>query len=82
MCGNFPDYATIVVAANEKIDFHTGSGLEPFKLAFGFNIPVFVVITKVDCVRQVELNAQIQVVRLINWINRIKGEENSRNAFL
>jgi GTPase len=52
ICSHYPDYALIVVDAKAGL---TQTSVDHFKLAFAFNVPVIVVITKIDLVSQDQL---------------------------
>ena len=45
ICSHYPDYALIVVDAKAGL---TQIAVDHFKLAFAFNVPVIIVITKID----------------------------------
>lgn len=47
ICSHYPDYALIVVDATAGL---TQATIDHFKLAFAFNVPVIIVIAKVDLV--------------------------------
>lgn len=44
ICSHYPDYALIVVDAKGL----TPTAIDHFKLSFAFNVPVIIVITKID----------------------------------
>ena len=46
ICSHYPDYALIVVDAKGL----TQTAIDHFKLSFAFNVPVIIVIAKIDCV--------------------------------
>ena len=52
ICSHYPDYALIVVDAKAGL---TPVAIDYFKLAFAFNVPVIIVITKIDTVSSDEL---------------------------
>jgi elongation factor 1-alpha len=52
ICSHYPDYAMIVVDAQNKF---TATTVDHFKLALAFNVPIIVVITKIDLVTFDEL---------------------------
>jgi elongation factor 1-alpha len=45
ICSHYPDYALIVV---DSISGLTPSAIDHFKLAIAFNVPVIIVLTKID----------------------------------
>jgi elongation factor 1-alpha len=56
LCVNFPDYALIVVDAqvcsvNKKIEKNI---LDNFRIAFAFQVPVIICLTKIDCIEDQE----------------------------
>ena len=52
ICSHYPDYALIVVDAKAGL---TQIAVDHLKLAFAFNVPVIIVITKIDLVTQDQL---------------------------
>ena len=52
ICSHYPDYALIVVDAKAGL---TPVAVDHFNLAFAFNVPVVIVITKQDTVSLDEL---------------------------
>lgn len=48
ICCHYPDYALIVVDAKAGL---TQITRDHFKLSFAFNVPVIIVITKIDLVK-------------------------------
>jgi elongation factor 1-alpha len=52
ICSHYPDYALTVIDPSQPVDAVT---TDHIKLAFAFNVPVIVVITKVDKVSQDQL---------------------------
>lgn len=49
ICSHYPDYALILIDALAGL---TKTAIDHFKLAFAFNVPVIIVITKVDVVSE------------------------------
>lgn len=45
ICSHYPDYAMIVVDAKAGL---TPTAIDHFSLSFAFNVPVIIVITKID----------------------------------
>ena len=52
ICSHYPDYALIVVDAKAGL---TPAAIDHFKLSFAFNVPVIIVITKIDLVKEDKL---------------------------
>ena len=52
ICSHYPDYALIVVDAKPGL---TQITIDHIKLAFAFNVPVIIVITKIDLVSEDQL---------------------------
>ena len=67
ICSHYPDYALIVVDAQQGLN---KTAIDHFKLAFAFNVPVIIVITKTDLVsedRQFDLRQSLgDLLKLIN----------------
>ena len=71
LCVNFPDYALIVIDALgcvEKGCKIEKSILDNFRIAFAFQVPVIIVLTKIDCIEDPEvLNDVIYELRTEIW---------------
>lgn len=52
ICSHYPDYALILIDSEAGL---TKTSIDHFKLAFAFNVPVIIVITKVDMVSEDQL---------------------------
>jgi len=49
ICSHYPDYALILI---DSVAGLTKTTIDHFKLAFAFNVPVIIVITKIDMVSE------------------------------
>lgn len=47
ICSHYPDYVLMIVDAKNKL---TQIAVDHFKLALAFNVPIIIVITKIDLV--------------------------------
>lgn len=79
ICSHYPDYALIVVDAKRGLN---QVAIEHFKLAFAFNVPVIVVVTKIDLVDKDHLADVVEDIRKMikdvgNKIKIIPKDEDS-----
>ena len=73
MCSTNPDYALLVISAEQGVTPVTENH---FRLAFGSNVPVIVILTKVDLVNKTRLavvNAQIADCLNQPWANKTRS---------
>ena len=52
ICSHYPDYVLMIVDAKSKL---TPIAVDHFKLALAFNVPIIIVITKIDLVNKDDL---------------------------
>lgn len=53
ICSHYPDYAMIVVSCVEGLN---KTSIDHFKLAFGFFVPLIIVLTKIDMVDEEQID--------------------------